>query len=280
MAERPQSAAVPEGGEPRPAVTVAGDPIDEAGFAAVGFQTPGQARANLERVARRVPDSVFRAALRLLADSPNPDAALNLLERFLGLDHYDLAQSLERHPQLLHYALALFANSQYLGETLIHNPDLLQGFVREGALGRMQSAEDFAGAFARFSSRSFDTDTSRLLARFKRREYVRIVLRDILGIATLAEIAAEISALTDVLIEEALRTCEAGLRKRYGTPQHYDAEDRLVPTRFAVLSLGKLGETSRITARTSTCCSSMRPAAMPRQPALPAASFLSAWRKN
>ena len=185
--------------------------------------------------------SVFQAMLRLLADSPNPDAALNMLERFVSLDHYDLVRSLERHPQLLHYALALFGNSQYLGETLIQNPDLLQGFVREGALGRMQSAEEFAGSFARFSSRSFETDTSRLLARFKRREYVRIVLRDILGIATLAETTAEISALTDVLIEEALRISESSLHRRYGIAEHYDAEGRLVPTRFAVLSLGKLG---------------------------------------
>ena len=142
---------------------------------------------------------------------------------------------------MLHYALALFASSQYLGETLIQNPDLLPGLLREDSLGRVQSAEDFAGAFARFRSRSFEADTSLLLAHFKRREYVRIVLRDILGIATLAEITAEISALTDVLIEEALRVCESNLRARYGTPQHYDAENRLVPTRFTVLSLGKLG---------------------------------------
>ncbi len=231
----------PPGAPAEQAVPAAGAPWNEAEFAAAGFQAPGPARANLERVARRVPDSVLRAALRLLADAPDPDAALNMLERFVSLDHYDLVHSLERHPQLLHYAIALFANSQYLGETLLQNPDLLQGFVREGALGRTQSAEDFAGAFARFSSRSFETDTSRLLARFKRREYVRIVLRDILGITTLAETTAEISALTDVLIEEALRTCQASLTKRYGVPQHYDAEERLAPTRFAVLSLGKLG---------------------------------------
>ena len=141
----------------------------------------------------------------------------------------DVIRSLERHPQLLHYALALFANSQYLGETLIQNPDLLPGLLREDSLGRVQSAEDFAGAFARFRCPLHSrADTSLLLARFKRREYVRIVLRDILGIATLAEITAEISALTDVLIEEALRVCESNLRKRYGTPQHYDAENRLV----------------------------------------------------
>ncbi|MGA2963619.1 MAG: hypothetical protein ABSD96_18245, partial [Candidatus Korobacteraceae bacterium] len=220
---------------------ILGEPEYPAGMAAVRFHSPPEAKANFMRIARRVPASLLLRLPLLLAESPNPDAALNLLERFVYPESLDVIHSLERHPQLLHYALVLFANSQYLGETLIQNPDLLPGFLREDSLGRVQSVEDFAGAFARFRSRAFETDTSLLLARFKRREYVRIVLRDILGIATLAEITAEISALTDVLIEEALRICESTLRNRYGTPQHYDSEGRLVQTRFSVLSLGKLG---------------------------------------
>ncbi len=210
-------------------------------MAAVPFHSPQEAQANFKRVARRVPASLLVPLPSLLAESPNPDAALNFFERLVYPGSLEVIRSLERHPQLLHYALALFAHSQYLGETLIQNPDLLPGLLREDSLGRVQSAEDFAGAFARFSARSFAADTSLLLARFKRREYVRIVLRDILGIATLAEVTAEISALTDVLIEEALRVCESNLRKRYGTPQHYDEQNRLAPTRFSVLSLGKLG---------------------------------------
>ena len=210
-------------------------------MAAVHFHSPREAQVNFSRIARRVPASLLSPLSLLLAESPNPDAALNLFERLVYPESLDVIRSMDRHPQLLHYALALFANSQYLGETLIQNPELLQGLLREDSLGRAQSPEDFAGAFARFRSRSSENDTSLLLARFRRREYVRIVLRDILGIAALAEITAEISALTDVLIEEALRVCESVLRKRYGTPQHYDAENRLAQTRFCVLSLGKLG---------------------------------------
>jgi glutamate-ammonia-ligase adenylyltransferase len=212
-----------------------------AAMAAVRFHSPQEAQANFQRIARRAPASLLSHLPMLLAESPNPDAALNLFERLVYPESLDVIRPLERHPQLLHYALALFASSQYLGETLIQNTDLLPGLLREDSLGRVQSAEDFAGAFARFRSRSFEADASLLLARFKRREYVRIVLRDILGIATLAETTAEISALSDALIEEALRVCESNLRTRYGTPQHYDAENRLAPTRFSVLSLGKLG---------------------------------------
>ena len=57
------------------------------------------------------------------------------------------------------------------------------------------------------------------LARFRKREYVRILLRDVLGIAKLAETTEEISALADALIEEALLAVDARLRQRYGSPQ-------------------------------------------------------------
>ena len=48
-------------------------------------------------------------------------------------------------------------------------------------------------------------------------------------------------SLSDVLIDEALREASSRLQRRYGTPEHLDAEGRLVETPFAVLSLGKLG---------------------------------------
>src|SRR5207249_3493671 len=91
---------------------------------------------------------------------------------------------------------------------------------------RSLSREEFHESLARFRSRSFETDVSLLLARFKRREYVRIMLRDVLKIAPLAETTSEISALADVLIEEALREADRRLQHRYGTPQHLDSEGR------------------------------------------------------
>src|SRR4051812_5947866 len=142
---------------------------------------------------------------------------------------------------LLHYAVALFGNSQFLGETLIQNTDLLHGLAREKNLDRSLGREDYREHFARFSSRSLETDTALLLARFKKREYIRIVLRDVLGIATLADVTAEISALSDVLIEEALRHAASGLHKRFGGPHTVDPQGRSVDVAFTVLSLGKLG---------------------------------------
>jgi len=198
------------------------------------------AAQNVARIGGRVPESVLALTLQLLSESPDPDSALNLFERLTGANEEAIPQ-LSRHQTLLHYALTVFAYSSYLGETVIRNPDLFHVLLREQNLEKSYSREDFAGSFARFRARSLDTDITLLLTRFKRREYVRIMLRDVLKIVALAETTAEISALSDVLIEEALRDTDQQLRNRYGPPQHMDAAGRLVDTAFTVLSLGKLG---------------------------------------
>ena len=161
-------------------------------------------------------------------------------ERLAGISP-EVLRLLNQHPSLAYYALVVFGHSRYLGETLIHNSDLLHSFLRERNLDRSFSREEFHEGLARFLSRSFETDVSLLLAQFKRREYVRIMLRDVLRIAPLAETTAEISSLSDVLIEHALREAYSRLLRRYRAPQHGDPEGRLVDTAFAILSLGKLG---------------------------------------
>jgi len=175
----------------------------------------------------------------LLADSPDPDCALLLFERLS--EPSEVVRLLERHNFLAHYAIVVFGHSRFLGETLLQNTDLLPSFLRERNLDRSFSQEEFHESLARFRARSLESDVSLILARFKRREYVRIMLRDVLKIAPLAETTAEVSALADVLIEEALREADSQLQRRHGTPQHLDALGRLVDTPFAILALGKLG---------------------------------------
>jgi len=184
---------------------------------------------------------LLSAVLPLLADSPDPDWVLNRLERWLTT-HPEVVGAFEHHPQFLHYAVAVFGHSRYLGETLFQNEDLLPTFLRPDCLQRSRTREEFHEAWARFRSRSLvPNDASLLLARFKRREYVRLLLRDLLKFATLAEITEEISALSDTLIAEALQEAISKLNKKYGPAQHLDAAGRTVETPFAVLALGKLG---------------------------------------
>ena len=210
-------------------------------FEAVSFHDPETAHKNFERVSLKLSPALAQALPALLAESPDPDSALLLLDRLVTEASTETLRLIETHPFLAHYAVAVFGNSWYLGETLIRNLDLLHAFQREKHLDRSFSREDFSEALARFRSRSFERDASLLLARFKRREYVRIMLRDVLRIAPLAETTAEISALSDVLMEAALRDAESAMEHRFGLPRHLDDQGRTVNTPLAVLSLGKLG---------------------------------------
>ena len=207
----------------------------------VPFADREAAARNLERAGPRLSSWLVNALNALLADSPDPDSALLMLGRLVEEAPPEIRSLIERHPPLVHYAITVFGNSRYLGETLLQNPDLFHSFLRERNLDRSFSREEFSEALARFRSRSLESNVSLLLARFKRREYVRIMLRDVLRIAPLAETTAEIAALSDVLIQDALREAERIVERRFGLPQHLDREGRTVTTPFAVLSLGKLG---------------------------------------
>jgi glutamate-ammonia-ligase adenylyltransferase len=203
------------------------------------FRDPESARLNLERVSARLSATLASALRSLLAEAPDPDGALLLFERLSEAP--EVVSLLERHNFLAHYAIVVFGHSRFLGETLLQNTDLLPSLLREKNLDRSFSQEEFHESLARYRARSLENDVSLILARFKRREYVRIMLRDVLKIAPLAETTAEISALADVLIEEALREADSQLQRRHGSPQHLDALGRLVDTPFAILALGKLG---------------------------------------
>ncbi|HWR13801.1 MAG TPA: hypothetical protein VN577_03175 [Terriglobales bacterium] len=214
--------------------------LDQALKAAKVFDLD-RARQTFGRIASRVHPAISDTVLSLLHELPDPDGALTLFDRLVENAGPEVLRLFEKRQSLTHYALTVFGFSQYLGETLLLNTDLLQGLPREEVLDRSHSPEEFKEAFARFRSRSFDTDLAQLLARFKRREYVRIMLRDVLGLAALAETTAEISSLSDVLIDEATRECEAAMKSRFGPPQHLDRNGKIVETPFTVLALGKLG---------------------------------------
>lgn len=220
----------------------------DAAFATVVFAEPARAAANLRRIEPRLPASLWPSLPAILAQLPDPDGALNYLERYLRDDpereiarvHHHLA----RHPAALHYLLVLFSYSRFLSETLIQQPDLILWLHRPAqphALAQSKSAEDLLEELARFQATALDQPPGVVLARFKRREYLRIVLRDALGLASLSDTTLELSRLADALLDRALRTCEQKLENAYGVPQYLDAGGRRQTARMTILALGKLG---------------------------------------
>ncbi|MGB6546371.1 MAG: DUF294 nucleotidyltransferase-like domain-containing protein [Candidatus Acidiferrales bacterium] len=228
----------------------------DTAFSAITFAEPERAQANLEQVAPRLPESLWAKLPALLAQLPDPDTALNYLERYLAADDPNdsganarSVRYLEQHPVALHHLLVLFSYSRYLSESVLQQPSLvawLHGPARHGpatssSLEELKSPEDLFEEFAQFEAMAGDDDPTRVLIRFKRRQYLRITLRDVLGLATLAETTLELSHLADVLLERALRIAAYRLERDYGVPEFVDADGRKQRTRMTILSLGKLG---------------------------------------
>jgi len=170
----------------------------------------------------RLDAETYASLLNVLADSPDTDAALVRLARLLDVLPADLAASFSADPNLVHHVCLIFAHSAWLGETLIQNPDLLRRMSDKKLLGRSMSREEFREEFRRLRAHSLGTDMVLLLARFRKREYVRILLRDVLGIAALAEVTQEISTLSDIVLELALAETNSELVRKYGPPRWVD----------------------------------------------------------
>ena len=69
---------------------------------------------------------------------------------------------------------------------------------------------------------------------------LRIALRDLLGLATLAEVTLELSNLADAILQGAQEQVQQQLLQRFGRPLA-PAESGPIECEFAVLALGKLG---------------------------------------
>ncbi|HUI41425.1 MAG TPA: putative nucleotidyltransferase substrate binding domain-containing protein [Terriglobia bacterium] len=193
------------------------------------------------RLVPHLPAALRKPLASLVAQSPDPDGALNLLERYARESPPEVRRELAERPAALTYLVAAFGFGGLLAEAFLAEPALALQFVRDRQFSALKAREDLREDYARFSTTHAPQEISGQLVRFKRRNSVRIALKDVLGLATLAETTLELSALADVILDEALRDADRGLEKRFGQPQYRDAQGRLVRSGFSIISLGKLG---------------------------------------
>lgn len=211
-----------------------------AALAEVRFQDRESAYNHFAQVNRASP-ALARTTSALLSGLPDPDCALMLFDRLVSENSSAIVNLLEQDPRLAHRTLLIFSHSQFLGETLVRHADLLGTPLLRSGLDQSLSRDDFQAQLEQYKSSCAELDPSTILAGFKRRQYTRILLRDLLNITNLAETTAEISGLSDVLLQATLEHARAQLQRRYGVPQHLNESGRSEETPFAIVSLGKLG---------------------------------------
>ncbi|MCU0595281.1 MAG: glutamate-ammonia-ligase adenylyltransferase [Desulfobacterota bacterium] len=200
-----------------------------------GFDDPERAYANIISMAGGGSRRATFAKLALLAfdilkRKPDPDMALNNWERFVRAQasadfHYNLLLS---QPMRLELLLGIFAGSQFLSDALVRNPGFLDWVVAPEVLHRIRETKDIEEELGRVAPGcSSHGEWLNRLRRMRRREMLRIGIRDICLGASTREVMIELSRVADAFAQAVL---ERRIRER---PEWKD--------RFCILALGKLG---------------------------------------
>ncbi len=206
------------------------------------LRDPERGWRNLTGLAEAVPLDALREICtplgRLLPRCPDPDMALNNLERFLA--NPDAAAQvpvlLENRARVLETLLLLLSTSQSFSDLLSLNPDFLD--MLRVPLRRSPSQDELQTQLqAEVESAYEDSAVLRVFRRFRQRQMLRIGTNDIIRERPLEEITRDISHVADVAIEVALAAALRQVGKRFGQPRTGDG----AAVSCVVLAFGKHG---------------------------------------
>jgi glutamate-ammonia-ligase adenylyltransferase len=132
------------------------------------------------------------------------------------------------------------AFSPFFAETMVRDPQVFPDLLDSQAIRLERTAADLVGLLERDGADFDGKDaTRRALSRLKRRELLRIGVREFAGLQDIAGQCRELSALAETAIEVALRESLAELTKRHGTPSGSGTD--VGNCGFTVVAMGKLG---------------------------------------
>jgi glutamate-ammonia-ligase adenylyltransferase len=156
----------------------------------------------------------------------DPDRVLARLDTFVSVygARATLYELWTNNPALFGLLLMLFDRSEFLAETAIRTPDLVDELELSGRLRRSKTADETLNDLRHGLE---DADQRLWLRRYHQAELMRIGLRDILGLADFEQNLIELSTLADACLAYALEVV-VRRHKLKGPP-------------FVIIGLGKLG---------------------------------------
>ncbi|MFM1942649.1 MAG: hypothetical protein RI897_1631 [Verrucomicrobiota bacterium] len=156
----------------------------------------------------------------------DPDRVLARLDSYVSAygSRSMLYEAWSRNPSVFELLLLLFDRSEFLAETAIHTPDLVEDLMLSGQLRRRKSGDQILHELRHGCA---DEDQPNWIRRYHRAEFMRLGLRDILGMVDFELNLIELSGLADACLQYAL---EAVMRRH-----------KLRTPPFAIIGLGKLG---------------------------------------
>lgn len=209
-------------------------------LASLGFRDPAAVDTHLQAIADdfTVREALGRVAADLLPallESPDPDAAVVALSRYLGArtGRSMFLDYLREDPRALHVLSYVLGASPFLAEILIRNPEYFHWLISQferSAPDRQDLEEEI---HAQLSTVDDPAEALDVLKRWKRRETLRIAARDLLRRETVETATAQISDLASVVVDTALIIVMNQLLAADGR--------EAAPGVFAVIGMGKLG---------------------------------------
>ncbi|ULA69603.1 MAG: Bifunctional glutamine synthetase adenylyltransferase/adenylyl-removing enzyme [Nitrospira sp.] len=214
-----------------------------------GVANPAEADTNIQSMAgephtRRLLAAILPRLLAEVARTADPDQALNHWERlFAGsATRSSLLQYLQASPRMLGLLCTIFGNSDSLAFALIRDPMLVYWLAEEDVLTTAPTRGRMVAALRQSLGSLKATELKlEVLRRVRRREMLRIGVRDLLRLATVEETVGSLSDLASILIHAAYEIVDKDLKAQHGSPMHQRADGTWVETEFVVIGMGKLG---------------------------------------
>ena len=192
----------------------------------------------MQILTEQMPERIAARLQLLLRSVPDPETASRYLER-LRQEATSAFDRIASSPAALRCAVNLFSYSRFLSDAVLRNPERILQVANSGSFYRVLTLEEYEERLYDFLGKDHEGVPSAVdLARFRRRQLLRIVLRDVLGAASLSDVTEEVSNLADAILDVTYRQIRAGLVGRHGEPRLHDTGQ---PCGFSVISLGKLG---------------------------------------
>ena len=150
----------------------------------------------------------------------------------------DANVSLPDDPEFLDLLKRIFTFSDFISKICIRSPEIFKDLVESGDLQRKLDPDAFDSKLeSHLLGIKDDVQLSARLRRFRRREMVRIAWRDLAGWADLSETMADLSALADACIDQAVFFLHEWQCSENGIPTGDDGSEQ----HLVVFGMGKLG---------------------------------------
>ena len=195
----------------------------------IQFRDPVRARPELIYLGKLSPAAVRRVSA-LLRSLPNPDDAVQFLNRLM-LEAPEGARRITEDAAALRYALTVFSYSHFLADSVIRFPEWIVDIAAARDLHRGFLAEQYEELLAE-SLPGNGLPRPVHLALFRRRQLLRILLRDVLQYADVSETTEDLSNLADAIVNATWQAVRRELANHRGAPAGAE---------FSVIALGKLG---------------------------------------